>query len=212
MDMRVAIEYPQDFALTGWKKGIFEVRVVKMFQHGYVDIVGLKELRTEVAIDDANEEEVLAADLRQLHCIDFSKLPKSVIAELPKRIGEYLGVQIHRTRRLNVAALVTSPPVLTVVIMAAMALASWAVAVSMPSPKRVHFEPPLAQVAPTALPVAEALQLVTNEGAAEASAVLRATLTTVDPNKALRMLARVPTERGKRYNVEVTVRADGNTE
>ncbi|AJZ57170.1 hypothetical protein OI25_7404 [Paraburkholderia fungorum] len=98
--MRVEVKYPPNFPLKGWEKALFGIRVSGMFKRGYISITDLDEYRDSIGRGKSGEpdndaDKKTRDDLGELHCIDFKRLPVEVLAELPARVGQYIGVELY---------------------------------------------------------------------------------------------------------------------
>lgn len=71
-----------------------------MFKRGYISITDLDEYRDSIGRGKSGEpdndaDKKTRDDLGELHCIDFKRLPVEVLAELPARVGQYIGVELY---------------------------------------------------------------------------------------------------------------------
>ncbi|MFZ6774588.1 hypothetical protein ACO0LB_17935 [Undibacterium sp. SXout7W] len=201
--MLVSIKYPGDFPLKGWDKGIFDIRVTGMFRRKYVDICTLQVCRKQIKLEDALESQ-LQADLRELHCVNFSENPSEILDELRSKIGEYVGVEVHRSYRL---------PLLTIAGWLAIGLViaglGWGVSKvfdQIETQKRERIEQSaLDTVIPLAPYRPSAIVGPTMVSDSESPKILDASVTTTSPAKAIHQFANAITESGKKFDVVVTV-------
>ena len=117
---KIKITYPENFALQGWDKSIFDLALKKVFSRGNFWDFDLTNLRRKVVAaravqalncapgmdsdQDLPEDKSLlsderaaefAKDLSILSCIDFIDMNEETRQSLPGKISVYLGVKIE---------------------------------------------------------------------------------------------------------------------
>ncbi|MDW5418124.1 hypothetical protein R6242_16275 [Iodobacter sp. CM08] len=93
--MKVTISYPPDFRLSGWSKEVFHYRLIQALRGDSFYIYTLQQCRESLGLD---ENEQLHDDLSVFSSMNYSKMSSSVLATLPSKISEYLGVKIQMHR------------------------------------------------------------------------------------------------------------------
>lgn len=198
--MHVKINYPDRFPLQGWDKGIFGIRVTSMFTRKYLSVNTLDDCRKSAGFVESND--ALRNDLHALHCIDFEKLPKEVVNELPNKVGQYVGVELRRVRRpFSRTALVVAGCV--------MGLVGVPVAVGFSVPALLgHSANARESAVPKALdpsvPMMPSVEPVASTPLT-ADPVFSASITTTTPRKTIERIAAAIPASGATFDVSVSV-------
>lgn len=201
--MHVSIKYPDEFPLKGWNKGIFGLRVAGMFRSKYIDICALDACRKQLKLDEDHESQ-LQADLRELHCVNFRKIPQEVLEELPSKVSEYIGVEVRRSFRLP---LITIAGWLAIgLVLAGLAWVVFTIVKDIEARQNERISrATLDQIIPYTNDQQPAIKLASSGADSESSKILAASITTSSPAKTIHQLANVITESGKKFDVVVTV-------
>lgn len=202
--MRIEITYPHDFPLTGWDKAMFGVRVAGMFKQRWLAANTLDSCRKSAGLGEGPKQ--LRDDIHELHCVNFSGLPKDVLDELPAKVGEYIGVGLRRIYR---------PPALTwplVVIALAVLLAVGVSVASFVSRTSAHEKTvasmsslPAIPKAPLLMPSALPLEPARSLEPLSPDPIFSASITTANPRQSVeRIAAAIPASAGT-FDVSVSV-------
>lgn len=99
--MKITISYPPDFPLSGWSKEVFHYRLIRALSGDSICIYMLEQCRKSLCLDDdgkslgLDDGEQIYEDLSVFSSMDYSKMSTSVLAALPSKISDYLGVKIQ---------------------------------------------------------------------------------------------------------------------
>lgn len=106
MKIKIKITYPEDFALQGWDKALFDVALKRVFAADHFSVYKLEQLRKKLTAaratraqqhmpDEDKSVEDLEGDLNLLSYLDFSEMGPDILQALPGKVGLYLGVQVE---------------------------------------------------------------------------------------------------------------------
>lgn len=178
---KIKITYPENFALQGWDKSIFDLALKKVFSRGNFWDFDLTNLRRKVVAaravqalncapgmdsdQDLPEDKSLlsderaaefAKDLSILSCIDFIDMNEETRQSLPGKISVYLGVKIE-WKKLPASSLpaTSNPYVFLAISLASLAAIAAIVAITvlvLSKASASHHSPSIGVYDPLALP------------------------------------------------------------